>query len=45
MQAIGRHWDEHLLLRLANVADQNTERQMPAMFYEILAAEDVNPHA
>ena len=46
IQAIGRHWEEHLLLRLANVADQNTDRQMPAMFYEILAAEqgvDPNP--
>lgn len=39
IQAIGRHWDEHLLLRLANVAGRNTERQKPATFYEILAAE------
>ena len=38
MQAIGRHWDEHLLLRLANVADQNVERRLPTTFYEILSA-------
>ncbi len=38
MQAIGRHWDEHLLLRLANVADRAVERRVPATFYEILSA-------
>jgi Asp-tRNA(Asn)/Glu-tRNA(Gln) amidotransferase A subunit family amidase len=39
MQAIGRHWNEPLLLRLANVADQCVERRPPATFYEILAKE------
>lgn len=36
IQAIGRHWEEHLLLRLANVADQHLERKKPAVHYEIL---------
>jgi Asp-tRNA(Asn)/Glu-tRNA(Gln) amidotransferase A subunit family amidase len=39
MQAIGRHWEEHLLLRLANVAEQKLERKKPARYYEILSAE------
>ena len=39
MQAIGRHWDEHLLLRLTNVAHQNVERRAPATFYEMLTSE------
>ena len=37
MQAIGRHWNEPLLLRLANVADQQVERRIPASFYDILS--------
>jgi aspartyl-tRNA(Asn)/glutamyl-tRNA(Gln) amidotransferase subunit A len=38
MQAIARHWDEHLLLRLANVAEQHVERRKPATFYEVISA-------
>jgi Asp-tRNA(Asn)/Glu-tRNA(Gln) amidotransferase A subunit family amidase len=37
MQAIGPHWSEHLLLRLANVADKQVERREPATFYDILS--------
>ena len=39
IQAIGRHWEEDLLLRLANVAEQMFERRKPAAYYEILPAE------
>ena len=39
IQAIGRHWEENLLLRLANVADQKLERKKPAVYHEILSAE------
>jgi Asp-tRNA(Asn)/Glu-tRNA(Gln) amidotransferase A subunit family amidase len=42
MQAIGRHWEENLLLRLANVADQNLDRKKPAAYHEILSAEDAD---
>jgi Asp-tRNA(Asn)/Glu-tRNA(Gln) amidotransferase A subunit family amidase len=41
IQAIGRHWEEDLLLRLANVAEQMFERRKPAAYYEILSAEFV----
>ncbi len=37
MQAIGRHWDEHLLLRLANVADHHVARRKPTTFYSVLS--------
>lgn len=40
IQAIGRHWDEHLLLRLAHVAEQSCERKVPENFYDIMAARD-----
>ncbi|MCX6880739.1 MAG: amidase [Verrucomicrobia bacterium] len=36
IQAIGRHWEEPLLLRLANVAEQHLVRQQPAMHYAML---------
>ena len=36
MQAIGRHWEEHLLLRVAYVAEQYVERRRPQVFYPIL---------
>ncbi|MFK7911089.1 MAG: amidase [Akkermansiaceae bacterium] len=38
IQAITRHWDEHLLLRLANVAEQHVERQKPTTFYEVISS-------
>ena len=38
IQAIGRHWEEHLLLRLANVAEQKLERKKPATHFDILSA-------
>ena len=37
LQAITRHWQEHLLLRLAHVADLEFERSKPAVFHDILA--------
>lgn len=36
MQAIGRHWEEHLLLRIAYQAERFMERQRPETFYKIL---------
>lgn len=36
IQAIGRHWKEHLLLRLANVAEQHLERRKPVVHFDIL---------
>ena len=36
VQAIGRHWNEDLLLRLANVADQKRERRKPVVHHEVL---------
>ncbi len=35
MQAMGRHWEEALLLRVANVAEQNLTRRKPRRFYPI----------
>ena len=37
MQAIGRAWQEQILLRLALAAEQAVERQAPQVYYEILA--------
>jgi Asp-tRNA(Asn)/Glu-tRNA(Gln) amidotransferase A subunit family amidase len=37
MQAIGRHWEEHLLLRLAYTAEQTVSRRQPGRFYPILS--------
>jgi Asp-tRNA(Asn)/Glu-tRNA(Gln) amidotransferase A subunit family amidase len=37
MQAIGRAWQEHTLLRLALAAEQMVERQAPQVHYEVLA--------
>lgn len=36
IQAIGPHWDEHLLLRLANISEQKFDRKKPTAFYEPL---------
>jgi len=35
MQAMGRHWDEHLLLRIAYVAEQVLSRRTPKVYYRI----------
>ncbi|MDY6877180.1 MAG: amidase [Chloroflexota bacterium] len=37
MQAIGRAWQEQILLRLSLAAEQTVERQAPQVYYEILA--------
>ncbi|MCB9422282.1 MAG: amidase [Ardenticatenaceae bacterium] len=36
MQAMGRHWEEHLLLRVAYAAEQVVERRKPLLHYQIL---------
>ena len=38
MQAMGRAWQEHTLLRLALAAEQIVKRQPPKIFYDILEA-------
>ncbi len=35
-QAMGRPWQEHLLLRLANAAEQLVERRAPRLHFELL---------
>lgn len=35
-QAIGRFWQEHVLLRLANVAERLIERRLPQVHYRLL---------
>ncbi len=36
MQAMGRHWEEHLLLKIAYAAEQVVERKRPLLHYDIL---------
>ena len=36
MQAMGRYWEEPVLLRIAYAAEQALERRQPAIFYPIL---------
>ncbi|HEX9012556.1 MAG TPA: amidase [Anaerolineaceae bacterium] len=36
MQAMGRHWEEQVLLRVAYAAEEIVERRRPANFYPIL---------
>lgn len=36
MQAMGRAWEEHLLLRLAVNAEQAVERKEPQVHYKVL---------
>jgi len=36
MQAMSRHWEEHVLLRVAYIAEQFVNRQKPPRFYQIL---------
>ncbi len=36
IQAIGRHWQEHILLRLALAGEQMVQRRVPKVFYNIL---------
>ena len=38
MQAIGRHWAEATLLRVAYVAEQHTPRRRPARYHPLLAS-------
>lgn len=38
MQGMGRHWEEHLLFRLAYVAEGVVERKRPILHYQMLAA-------
>jgi Asp-tRNA(Asn)/Glu-tRNA(Gln) amidotransferase A subunit family amidase len=38
LQAIGRYWEEHVLLRLAHAAEQFVERKAPQVYYNLLAA-------
>lgn len=35
MQAVGRHWEEHILFRVAYNAGQYVERRRPARFYPV----------
>lgn len=37
MQAMGRHWQEHVLLRVANVAEKLVSRKRPQVFYDNLS--------
>ncbi|MCB8965274.1 MAG: amidase [Ardenticatenaceae bacterium] len=36
MQAMGRHWQENVLLRVAHVAEKLVERKRPQVFYQVL---------
>lgn len=36
LQAIGRYWEEHQLLRLANAFEQGMQFKQPALFYNLL---------
>jgi Asp-tRNA(Asn)/Glu-tRNA(Gln) amidotransferase A subunit family amidase len=36
MQAMGRHWEEHLLLQVAYVAEQSVERKLPSTYFPVL---------
>jgi Asp-tRNA(Asn)/Glu-tRNA(Gln) amidotransferase A subunit family amidase len=38
MQAIGRHWEEARLLRVAAVAEQLVVRRRPSLYFDLLAA-------
>jgi Asp-tRNA(Asn)/Glu-tRNA(Gln) amidotransferase A subunit family amidase len=38
MQAMGPHWSENLLLRIANVAGRLVERRRPLLYFDILEA-------
>jgi Asp-tRNA(Asn)/Glu-tRNA(Gln) amidotransferase A subunit family amidase len=35
LQAIGRYWEEHVLLRLAHAAEQFVERKPPQVYYKL----------
>jgi Asp-tRNA(Asn)/Glu-tRNA(Gln) amidotransferase A subunit family amidase len=37
MQAMGRHWEEHILMQVAYAAEQVVERKRPTMYADILA--------
>jgi aspartyl-tRNA(Asn)/glutamyl-tRNA(Gln) amidotransferase subunit A len=36
MQAMGRHWDEATLLRIARVAEQAVTRRRPGVFFALM---------
>jgi Asp-tRNA(Asn)/Glu-tRNA(Gln) amidotransferase A subunit family amidase len=36
LQAIGRYWEEHTLLRLAHAAERTVERRVPRIHYRLL---------
>jgi len=36
IQAIGRHWEEHLLLRLGAAIEEGLERRKPQVYYDVL---------
>jgi Asp-tRNA(Asn)/Glu-tRNA(Gln) amidotransferase A subunit family amidase len=36
MQVMGRHWQEHLLFRMAAVLERVVERKRPGLFYKIM---------
>lgn len=36
MQAMGRHWEEATLLRIAHVAEQDVQRRRPRTFFPLL---------
>lgn len=40
MQAMGPHWSEHHLLRIAHVAEGFVQRQRPLLYYDILKEGD-----
>jgi Asp-tRNA(Asn)/Glu-tRNA(Gln) amidotransferase A subunit family amidase len=37
MQAIGRYWQEHSLLRLAYAAESLLERKKPQIYFDLLS--------
>jgi Asp-tRNA(Asn)/Glu-tRNA(Gln) amidotransferase A subunit family amidase len=41
MQAMGRHWEEHILLQVAYAAEQVVERKRPLLHYDILPAKSL----
>lgn len=36
MQAMGRHWEEDLLLRIAMISEQELHRRAPNSFFDII---------
>jgi Asp-tRNA(Asn)/Glu-tRNA(Gln) amidotransferase A subunit family amidase len=40
MQVMGRHWQEHVLFRVARVAEGVVERKRPSLFYDVLRGDE-----